>query len=100
MARGKSQRLLQDQSGNESDQIEEHKYGNAQELTRTFNPKTQAWDIFRQQFWRLLVTAVLVALVIITLTIYDNRQAIAHKDKNAFNTITTILNLALGLNFF
>ncbi|KAL8835191.1 MAG: hypothetical protein Q9176_007047 [Flavoplaca citrina] len=99
MARGKTQPLLQDRSGNESDQIEEPKDGNAQELTRTFNPRTQAWDIFRQQFWRLLFTAVLVALVIITLTIYDNRQAIAHKDKNAFNTITTILNLALGLNF-
>ncbi|KAL8846417.1 MAG: hypothetical protein Q9221_008499 [Calogaya cf. arnoldii] len=100
MAGEKAQPLLRAQSENDSDQTEEHKNGDASRLTRTFNPKAQSWEIFREQFWRLLFTTVLVALVIVTLTIYDDRQAVAHDDKITFNTIITVLNLALGLNFF
>ncbi|KAL8651895.1 MAG: hypothetical protein Q9226_004493 [Calogaya cf. arnoldii] len=100
MAGEKAQPLLRAQSENDSDQTEEHKNGDASRLTRTFSPNTQSWEIFRGQFWRLLFTAVLVALVIITLTIYDDRKAVAHDDKITFNTIITVLNLALGLNFF
>ncbi|KAI4258214.1 MAG: hypothetical protein L6R42_005229 [Xanthoria sp. 1 TBL-2021] len=86
-------------SGNESDETEEHKYDTTT-FARTFNPRTQFSEICRAQFWRLLFTAVLVALVIVTLTIYDLRKAVAHADKITFNTIITVLDLALGLNFF
>ncbi|CAO1596238.1 hypothetical protein XANCAGTX0491_000091 [Xanthoria calcicola] len=87
-------------SGNDSDETEEHKTDNPTTLARTFSSRTQSWKTFGEQFWRLLFTAVLVGLVILTLTIYDDRKAVTHDGKITFNTIITVLNLALGLNFF
>ncbi|KAL9605846.1 MAG: hypothetical protein Q9179_000956 [Wetmoreana sp. 5 TL-2023] len=48
---------------------------------------------------RLIFTAVLVVLVTIVLKVYQDRGTVAHTDKITFNTIITVLNLALGLNF-
>ncbi|KAI4207793.1 MAG: hypothetical protein LQ349_009813, partial [Xanthoria aureola] len=45
-------------------------------------------DLWRT-IWRLLFTAVLVGLVILTLTIYDDRKAVTHDGKITFNTIIT-----------
>ncbi|KAL9579949.1 MAG: hypothetical protein Q9212_004785 [Teloschistes hypoglaucus] len=67
--------------------------------SRSFRPRNQLWKLLGDQMWRLIFTVVLVALVLITLRVYKNKGTVTHTDKIVFNTIITVLNLALGLNF-
>ena len=59
----------------------------------------QAWTLFKEQAVRLGFTTILVVFVIATLQIYQNEDTVDHSNKITFNTIITVLNLALGLNF-
>ena len=67
--------------------------------TRTFEPNKQTWRLFREQALRLVFTALLVAGTIVALRLYERQDTVAHSQKNSFNVVITILNLALGLNF-
>lgn len=49
--------------------------------------------------FRLTFTAVLLSLTIVTLKAYEQKGSVEHDDKIVFNTVITVLNLALGLNF-
>lgn len=51
------------------------------------------------QMWRLVFTAVLVVLVLFVLKIYQDKGTVTHNGKITFNTVITVLNLALGLDF-
>ncbi|KAL8769310.1 MAG: hypothetical protein Q9209_004692 [Squamulea sp. 1 TL-2023] len=68
-------------------------------LTSQTRNTRRSWQILRDQIFRLVFTAVLVALVIITLKVYEQKGSVGHHNKIVFNTIITALNLALGLNF-
>lgn len=46
-----------------------------------------------------MVTIVLVALFVATLVAFESARNVSHNSKLGFNAVTTILNLALGLNF-
>lgn len=48
---------------------------------------------------RLLFTLALLALFIMTLVLWEHKGNVSHGSRRWFNTIATILNLALGLNF-
>ena len=56
---------------------------------------TRLW----QTFWFLL-TVVLIIFIFATVKIYQSRGNFAPVQKHIFNTISTALILALGLNFF
>lgn len=47
----------------------------------------------------MVFTALLVAGTVAVLKIYERANVVGHKGKISFNTVITILNLALGLNF-
>ena len=68
-------------------------------FTEDFSPNRQSWKLFSGQFWRLLLTLLFLGLFILTLILWEQRGNVSHDSKIWFNTITTILNLALGLNF-
>lgn len=69
------------------------------DYSKTFSPQKQTWQLLADQLFRLVFTAILVALTIITLKVYEQKGPVAHDDKIVFNTVITVLNLALGLNF-
>ncbi|KAL8708582.1 MAG: hypothetical protein Q9220_006517 [cf. Caloplaca sp. 1 TL-2023] len=81
MAGEKPYSALRKPSGNESDQTEQEKGHHG------------------EQQWRLIITVIIVILVIVVVKVYENKGAVAHDDKYVFNTVITVLNLALGLNF-
>ncbi|KAL8733952.1 MAG: hypothetical protein Q9181_003365 [Wetmoreana brouardii] len=99
MAREKVYSPVRLMSGDESDQTDQYKINHVSASSRTFSPHKQLWQILGEQMWRLIFTAVLVVLVITVLKVYQDRGTVAHTDKITFNTIITVLNLALGLNF-
>ena len=66
---------------------------------KIFEPNKQTWALFKGQSFRLVFTVVLVVLYIGTLKIYQVEGNVSHKNKEVFNTVTTVLSLALGLNF-
>ncbi|KAL8686914.1 MAG: hypothetical protein Q9218_006768, partial [Villophora microphyllina] len=86
-------------SGDESDETYPPKDSRESTCSRTFHPRKQLWQMLGGQMWRLIFTAILVALVLFTLKVYQDKGAVAHTDKITFNTVITVLNLALGLNF-
>lgn len=91
------EKALRTQSGDESDQTEQGK--TASTYAKSFDPKRQSWQLLVEQTPRLIFTAVLVAVTIITLKVYEQKGSVGHDNKIVFNTIITVLNLALGLNF-
>ena len=68
-------------------------------LSTDFNPNRQTWHLFKSQALRLLFTLGLIALFILTLILFEKAGNVSHSRKEWFNAVTTILNLALGLNF-
>ena len=48
----------------------------------------------------MVLTALLLAAVIITLAVYQRRGTTDHSGRLVYNTISTGLSLGLGLNFF
>lgn len=69
------------------------------EYSKTFNPSKQLWQLLGDQSFRLAFTAILVALTLVVLKMYEQQGSVDHDNKIVFNTIITVLNLALGLNF-
>ena len=67
-------------------------------LSEDFSPWRQTWQLFKGQAVRLIFTLGLIALYIMTLALWENRN-VDHAKKVWFNTIMTVLNLALALNF-
>ena len=68
-------------------------------LSRNFKPNQQSLRLLREQTPRLLITCVIVTLIIVTLRAFENDSNVSRDYKHIFNAITTILGLALGLNF-
>ena len=64
-----------------------------------FEPNKQTWKLFKDQVLRFTFTGVLVASYIACLKGYQVRNNVSHASKEVFNTITTVISLALGLNF-
>lgn len=64
-----------------------------------FEPNKQTWNLFKDQILRFAFTGILVAVYITCLKVYQDRNNVSHASKEAFNTITTVISLALGLNF-
>jgi len=64
-----------------------------------FEPNKQTWALFKGQALRLIFTIILVILYVASLKIYQDEGNIRHQNKEVFNTVTTVLSLALGLNF-
>ena len=69
------------------------------DLSADFDPNVQAWKLFRSQAPRLCFTLSLIALFVLTLVLFEHAGNVSHGSKQWFNAITTILNLALGINF-
>ncbi|KAI4126464.1 MAG: hypothetical protein LQ347_004963 [Umbilicaria vellea] len=67
--------------------------------TDEFDPTQQTWRLLKEQPPHLIFTIVLLTLFIVTLVLFKNAGNVSHDTKIWFNVITTILNLALGLNF-
>lgn len=67
-------------------------------LSGHFEPNRQTWRLFKSQFFHLGATIVLIALFVMTLVLWLGRN-LSHEGKVWFNTVVTILNLALALNF-
>lgn len=67
--------------------------------TDKFDPAQQTWRLLKKQTPHFIYTIVLVALFIVTLILFKNAANVSHDTKIWFNLITTVLNLALGLNF-
>ena len=68
-------------------------------LEREFKPAQQTLKLLIEQAPRLVITYVIVALVILTLKLFENDGNVSHNYKYIFNVIMTVLGLALGLNF-
>ena len=68
-------------------------------MSADFNPNRQTWHLFKSQAPRLFFTLGLIALFILTLVLFEKAGNVSHAHKEWFNAVTTILNLALGLNF-
>ena len=68
-------------------------------LAEKFDPTRQSWRLFREQAFRLLLTLTLLALYIMTLVVFQSYDNVSHEYKIWYNTVATIINLALGLNF-
>lgn len=68
-------------------------------LSADFNPNSQTWQLFKSQTLRLCLTLGLIVLFILTLILFERAGNVSHSRKEWFNAVTTILNLALGLNF-
>ncbi|KAL9583595.1 MAG: hypothetical protein Q9203_005019, partial [Teloschistes exilis] len=82
MAGEKVYKALPSKSGDESDHDDEHKKGGDDTTcSRTFRPRKQLWKLLGDQI------------------AYKNKETVPHTDKIVFNTIITVLSLALGLNF-
>ncbi|KAL8777661.1 MAG: hypothetical protein Q9213_007760 [Squamulea squamosa] len=99
MAVEKHTQAFRADSGTDSDQVEQGKTHIDSNYAKTFNSQAQSWQILCDQVFRLVFTAVLVALVVITLKVYEQKGSVGHDNKIVFNTAITVLNLALGLNF-
>ncbi|KAI4184662.1 MAG: hypothetical protein LQ348_004519 [Seirophora lacunosa] len=99
MAGEKPYAAMRANSGEESDNVEQGKLHTGSDYSKTFSPQKQTWQLLADQLFRLVFTAILVALTIITLKVYEQKGPVAHDDKIVFNTVITVLNLALGLNF-
>lgn len=56
--------------------------------------------LFFKTFIRCLATIVLIASLLATLKIYENKGNFTSHQKSNFNVIITALSLCLGLNFF
>ena len=68
--------------------------------SRVFNSNKQTWKLFFPQFFRWLGTVGFVALILVALKVFENKDNFSHNSKYLFNTIITSLSLGLGLNFF
>ena len=68
-------------------------------LSADFNPNHQAWRLLKGQIPRLFFTLLLILLFVLTLVLFEKAGNVSHSRKDWFNAVTTILNLALGLNF-
>ena len=68
--------------------------------SKIFKSDEQTWKLFYPQFWRWLGTVAFVALIVVTLKIFQDKGNFSHNSKYLFNTIITGLSLGLGLNFF
>ncbi|KAL9009177.1 MAG: hypothetical protein Q9173_005772 [Seirophora scorigena] len=99
MAGEKPYPALRANPGEESDNVEQGKLHTGSDYSKTFSPLKQTWQLLADQLFRLVFTATLVSLTIITLKVYEQKGSVAHDDKIVFNTVITVLNLALGLNF-
>ena len=64
-----------------------------------FDPNLQTWELFKSQALRLFFTLALIALFVLTLFRFELAGNVSHESKEWFNAFTTILNLALGINF-
>ena len=64
-----------------------------------FNPNLQTWNLFKSQALRLSFTLGLIVLFVLTLVRFEQAGNVSHASKEWFNAFTTILNLALGINF-
>ncbi|KAL2041509.1 hypothetical protein N7G274_005891 [Stereocaulon virgatum] len=67
---------------------------------QVFNSKKQTRRLFFAQFFRWLGTVGFVALILVTLKIFESNKNFSHISKYLLNTICTALILGLGLNFF
>ena len=67
---------------------------------QVFNSNEQTRRLFFRQFVRWLGTVGFVALILVTLKIFESKKNFSHKSKYILNTIFTALSLGLGLNFF
>ncbi|KAL8938623.1 MAG: hypothetical protein Q9216_003799 [Gyalolechia sp. 2 TL-2023] len=99
MAGEEAYSALPAQSGDESDQIEQGKAGTASTYSKAFNPREQLWQLLAEQMPRLIFTAVLIAVTLIIVKVYEQKSPVSLDDKHVFNTIVTVVNLALALNF-
>ncbi|KAM0798594.1 hypothetical protein BDR22DRAFT_912903 [Usnea florida] len=70
-----------------------------QNTSADFDPNLQTWKLFTSQALRLVFTICLIALFVLTLVCFERAGNVRHRSKNWFNAFTTILNLALGINF-
>ena len=68
-------------------------------LSANFDPNRQAWHLLKSQIPGLLLTLLLILIFILTLVLSEQAGIVSHSRKDWFNAVTTILNLALGLNF-
>ncbi|KAG8525956.1 uncharacterized protein KY384_000718 [Bacidia gigantensis] len=69
-------------------------------VSKLFNPTKQTAQLAIEQGWRLAMTIILVVATVVALKAFQQHGNISHQAKIAFNTIMTVLTLALGLNFF
>lgn len=68
-------------------------------LAGDFDPNKQSWQLFKDQGFRLFFTLLLIALYIMIFVLFEHYNNISHHRMIWYNTISTIINLALGLNF-
>lgn len=67
---------------------------------RRFNFGRQTWKLTKDQIPRFSITCVVVVFIELDLKIFENQGNISRGHRHSFNTIMTLLELVLGLNFF
>ncbi|KAL9607036.1 MAG: hypothetical protein Q9167_008012, partial [Letrouitia subvulpina] len=67
---------------------------------RRFSSGQQTWKLAKDQIPRFIITCVVVVFIEIVLKIFENQGNISRGHRHAFNTIMTLLELLLSLNFF
>ena len=68
-------------------------------LAEEFIPNKQSWQLFKDQGFRFFFTLLLIALYIMTFVLFESHNIVSHDQMIWYNTVSTIINLALGLNF-
>ena len=64
-----------------------------------YSPRKQVSRVANRRIWELAVTILLVLLTIAILIIWDHKKYVPTSSKTMFNFFSTVLSIALGLNF-
>lgn len=67
--------------------------------SRTYSPRRQIGQVAKRRIWGLAGTVLLVTLTIAILRIWEQKKYVPPSSKTLFNFFSTVLSIALGLNF-
>lgn len=63
------------------------------------SPRKQVGRVAKRRIWELAGTVLLVTLTLALLRIWEHKKYVPTSSKTLFNFLTTVLSIALGLNF-
>lgn len=89
-----------DASSSDSESQSDHKVQSfSQDNAVEYSRRDQVHRIAKRRTWGLLFTILLVSLTFAILIIWKQKGYVPNSSKTLFNFLSTVLSLALGINF-